>query len=165
MDEIVSHFYLRFTVRDEPGVLAAIAGRLGANRISIESVIQKGRAAGGSVPVVIMTHAAVERDVRTALAEIDRLSEVLRPRCSSGWKGKRAVTRVERAAPAAAWRGIIEAYREFFPVTEKTPVVTLREGNTPLLRADRLASAIGFPASSTSSTTAPTRRGPSRTAG
>ncbi|MEK6813784.1 MAG: homoserine dehydrogenase [Nitrospirota bacterium] len=79
MDEIVSHFYLRFTVRDEPGVLAAIAGRLGANRISIESVIQKGRAAGGSVPVVIMTHAAVERDVRTALAEIDRLSEVSAP--------------------------------------------------------------------------------------
>lgn len=79
MDEIVSHFYLRFTVRDEPGVLAAIAGQLGANRISIESVIQKGRAAGGSVPVVIMTHSAVERDVRTALAEIDRLSEVSAP--------------------------------------------------------------------------------------
>lgn len=55
------------------------------------------------------------------------------------------MTRVERAAPAAAWRGIIEAYREFFPVTDKTPVVTLREGNTPLLRTDRLAAAIGFP--------------------
>ena len=33
------------------------------------------------------------------------------------------------------WRGIIEEYRKFLPVTEKTPVVTLGEGNTPLIQA------------------------------
>ncbi len=41
-----------------------------------------------------------------------------------------------------AWRGIVEEYREFLPVTQKTPVVTLLEGNTPLIRAERLGAAI-----------------------
>ena len=38
-----------------------------------------------------------------------------------------------------AWRGLIEEYREFLPVSEDTPVVTLLEGNTPLLEAPRLS--------------------------
>ncbi len=38
-----------------------------------------------------------------------------------------------------SWRGIIEEYRKFLPVTEKTPVITLGEGNTPLISATRLA--------------------------
>ena len=42
------------------------------------------------------------------------------------------------------WEGIIEHYREFLPVTDKTPVVTLREGNTPLIRADFLTKEIGL---------------------
>ena len=36
------------------------------------------------------------------------------------------------------WRGVIEEYRKFLPITEKTPVVTLGEGNTPLIHARRL---------------------------
>ncbi|MBI5167492.1 MAG: threonine synthase [candidate division NC10 bacterium] len=36
------------------------------------------------------------------------------------------------------WRGVIEHYREFLPVSERTPVITLNEGNTPLIKADRL---------------------------
>ncbi|HEX5545417.1 MAG TPA: threonine synthase [Nitrospira sp.] len=40
------------------------------------------------------------------------------------------------------WRGVIEEYQKFLPVTEKTPVVSLGEGNTPLIRAGRLAKAI-----------------------
>ena len=43
------------------------------------------------------------------------------------------------------WPGIIEAYREFLPVTEATPVITLREGDTPLLAAPRLQERIGLP--------------------
>jgi len=39
------------------------------------------------------------------------------------------------------WPGVIERYREFLPVTEKTPVVSLLEGNTPLIPAPRLAEA------------------------
>ncbi|MEN3028521.1 MAG: threonine synthase [Aquificaceae bacterium] len=42
------------------------------------------------------------------------------------------------------WRGIIQRYRDFLPVDEDTPVVTLCEGNTPLIHAENLARAIGF---------------------
>jgi threonine synthase len=41
------------------------------------------------------------------------------------------------------WAGIIEAYRARLPVTDKTPVVTLCEGNTPLVDAPRLSDAVG----------------------
>ncbi|MEK6576966.1 MAG: threonine synthase, partial [Nitrospirota bacterium] len=34
-----------------------------------------------------------------------------------------------------AWRGIIREYREFLPVTDKTPIITLNEGNTPLVKS------------------------------
>ncbi len=37
------------------------------------------------------------------------------------------------------WRGVIEEFRKFLPVSEHTPIISLCEGNTPLLRADRLA--------------------------
>lgn len=42
-----------------------------------------------------------------------------------------------------AWPGVIEAFRDRLPVTERTPVVTLLEGNTPLLEAPRLAARAG----------------------
>jgi len=47
------------------------------------------------------------------------------------------------AEPASAWPGVIERYREHLPVTENTPVVTLLEGNTPLIPAQNFVEAIG----------------------
>jgi threonine synthase len=44
---------------------------------------------------------------------------------------------------AVAWRGIIEAYRDRLPVSAKTPIVTLNEGNTPLVDAPRLSEEVG----------------------
>ncbi len=41
------------------------------------------------------------------------------------------------------WPGLIEAYRPYLPVTETTPVVTLQEGNTPLIPAPAIAALIG----------------------
>jgi threonine synthase len=41
------------------------------------------------------------------------------------------------------WRGLIEEYREWLPVTENTPVVTLQEGGTPLLPAPVLSATTG----------------------
>nr|WP_199306782.1 threonine synthase [Anabaena sphaerica] len=41
------------------------------------------------------------------------------------------------------WPGLIEAYREYLPVTESTPVVTLLEGNTPLIPVPAIAERIG----------------------
>ncbi len=40
------------------------------------------------------------------------------------------------------WRGVIEEYRKFLPVTETTPIVTLGEGSTPLISAKRLVARI-----------------------
>jgi len=36
------------------------------------------------------------------------------------------------------WKGLIHAYREYLPVSEKTPIITLYEGNTPLIKAQRI---------------------------
>jgi threonine synthase len=41
------------------------------------------------------------------------------------------------------WRGLIEAYRDRLPVTDATPVITLYEGNTPLVPAPALSSRVG----------------------
>jgi homoserine dehydrogenase len=73
MEDITSCYYLRFAAIDKPGVLSKISGILGKNNISIESVIQKGRKEAQAVPLVMMTHEAVERNVRKALDEINTL--------------------------------------------------------------------------------------------
>jgi homoserine dehydrogenase len=69
--EIVGKYYLRFSALDKPGVLARIAGVLGKNEISIESMIQRARLADETVPIVIMTHEARESGIRRALEEVD----------------------------------------------------------------------------------------------
>jgi homoserine dehydrogenase len=74
MQAISSLYYFRFMVLDQPGVLSQISGILGRCRISIAQVIQRGRKEGGSVPLVIMTHTALERDTQKALVEIKALS-------------------------------------------------------------------------------------------
>lgn len=44
------------------------------------------------------------------------------------------------------YQGLINKYRQYLPVTDKTPVITLNEGNTPLIKADNLAKKIGLDA-------------------
>ncbi len=44
------------------------------------------------------------------------------------------------------YQGLINRYREYLPVTDTTPVVTLNEGNTPLIKAENLAKKIGLEA-------------------
>jgi homoserine dehydrogenase len=74
MAEVLSEYYLRFSVLDKPGVLSKISGVLGRHNISIASVIQKGRRVGETVPLVMMTHHACERDMHAALREIDHIA-------------------------------------------------------------------------------------------
>jgi homoserine dehydrogenase len=76
MEEICTRYYLRVMAADKPGVLSKVSGVLGNYEISIASVIQKGRHARESVPVVMMTHEAVEGAMRKALAEIDAIDVV-----------------------------------------------------------------------------------------
>ncbi len=73
--DLVTSYYVRLHVRDEPGVLAAIAGIFGENGVSLASVIQK-RADDGRAEIVWITHRAAERDVRAALESIGRLEVV-----------------------------------------------------------------------------------------
>lgn len=44
------------------------------------------------------------------------------------------------------YQGLINTFREYLPVSDETPVVTLNEGNTPLIKADNLAKKIGIEA-------------------
>ena len=71
-----SEYYLKFLVMDRPGVLSRIAGVLGSHSISIASVLQKGQGQN-AVPIFIVTHRAKESNMRSALAEVDRLPDVL----------------------------------------------------------------------------------------
>jgi homoserine dehydrogenase len=78
MDDVVCEYYLRFMARDQPGVLGAIASVLGRNAISIASVIQQGRGVASTVPVIMRTHEACERNLKRALSAIARLKMVER---------------------------------------------------------------------------------------
>ena len=70
LDELIGRSYLRFPVRDRPGVLARIAGALGDCNVSIEQMVQQGSGSDAPVQIVLLTHAARERDVARALARL-----------------------------------------------------------------------------------------------
>lgn len=73
--DVLSRYYLRFMVKDCPGVLASITQILAERGINISSLIQhERRGADGAVPLVILTHKANEQKIRNALGEIDTLS-------------------------------------------------------------------------------------------
>jgi homoserine dehydrogenase len=82
-NRIRSRYYLRFTIADRPGVLARLAQVLGDHGISIASVIQHDPGddapPDSPVPLVIMTHLAIQADLDAALKAIDRLGVVHAP--------------------------------------------------------------------------------------
>ncbi len=86
MDEIVSRYYVRFSVVDKPGVLAKIAAIFAAADIGISSVIQPEGHEGESVPLIFMIHDAPNAAMRKALGKISKLPAV---------KGKPVMFRVE----------------------------------------------------------------------
>lgn len=71
-DEVETRYYLRFDVGDHPGVIGSIASALGGEGVSIEQMMQEGRAArdGEAVPVCIITHACKEGAVLRALEAV-----------------------------------------------------------------------------------------------
>ncbi len=71
-------FYLRFDVLDAPGVLAEIARHLARAEVSIESMIQRGRAPGEAVAIVMITHECTSTQVAGALKAITASDKVLR---------------------------------------------------------------------------------------
>jgi homoserine dehydrogenase len=76
ISEIVTHYYIRFSALDQPGVLSKISGIFGKYAISLKSVHQKGRKTNGSVPLVMFTHHAKDADITRAIEEIATLDVV-----------------------------------------------------------------------------------------
>jgi homoserine dehydrogenase len=76
IDTLESRYYLRFSVVDKPGVLAAIATAFGRSGISIASVMQKEGDHPDFVPVIFLTQRSVEKSLRQAVAEIEKLEFV-----------------------------------------------------------------------------------------
>jgi len=76
MGELVTEYYVRILVDDEPGVLASVASIFGAHGVSLASVIQKRTGEAGGAEIVWVTHRAAERNFRAAIAEIDALAVV-----------------------------------------------------------------------------------------
>jgi homoserine dehydrogenase len=72
-------YYIRLMVVDQPGVIADVAAALRDEHVSLESMIQRGRAPGEAVPVVLTTHVTVEAAMQRAVARIARLDTVLEP--------------------------------------------------------------------------------------
>jgi homoserine dehydrogenase len=70
MDAHTGAYYLRLMVVDRPGVIAGIAAVLRDEEISVEALLQRGRAPGEAVPLVIATHETVEANMRRALEQI-----------------------------------------------------------------------------------------------
>lgn len=67
--EVRVRYYLRLSVRDEPGVMAHVAGALGAQGVSLSQILQT-EGAEGRADIVLVTHLAREGAVRAALAAI-----------------------------------------------------------------------------------------------
>jgi homoserine dehydrogenase len=72
-------YYVRLMVVDRPGVIADVAAALRDEQVSMEAMLQRGRAPGEAVPVVLTTHITEEAAMRRALDGIGRLGTVLEP--------------------------------------------------------------------------------------
>jgi homoserine dehydrogenase len=77
IDDLTSAYCLTLVVADRPGVLHAVAGSLGAHRVSVRSMEQEG-AGGGEARLVFVTHPALEGDVQACLHELRGLDAVHR---------------------------------------------------------------------------------------
>ncbi len=78
IDAIETAYYLRMTARDEPGVVAAVAGILSEAGISIEAIKQQEPAPDQTeVALVMLTHRIVERRMNEAIARIEALDTIV----------------------------------------------------------------------------------------
>ena len=137
IDETSSQFYVSLDAADRPGVLATISGVFGEHEVSIQSMQQKGQ--GDDARLIFVTHLAREAGGRGDDPRGARARGGQAGRIGAARRRRRGMTELAHAG----WPGIIEAYRDRLPVTDRTPVVTLNEGNTPLVDAPRLSEQVG----------------------
>ena len=117
-------FYLHLEVADRPGVLAQVAEILGLQGVSIRSVVQKGL--GDEARLVMVMHPVLESKFRAAV----ELIVAARLRARAAARDPR-----DRGDLLSLWR-----YRDRLPVD---PLVTMGEGDTPLIPAPRLSELTG----------------------
>jgi homoserine dehydrogenase len=81
MSDLEVRYYLRFDVNDDSGVLGVIASELGTHGVSIEQMVQEGRAEDDSrgVPILIITHLTREAGLKEALAAVAKQSFMKTP--------------------------------------------------------------------------------------
>jgi homoserine dehydrogenase len=77
MDQHQGAYYVRLMVVDRPGVIADVSAVLRDEQVSMESMLQRGRAPGEPVPVVITTHETREASMARALDRIGELDSVV----------------------------------------------------------------------------------------
>ena len=137
MDDTHGQFYLNLHVEDGPGVLAEIADHFGAQRRVDRACVAGGVRRRGHARVHHAPHAGerVPEDAATAARAPGRAGDRQRPARGGG----RGMT----ADGAHQWRGVIQEYRARLPVSDETPIVTLCEGGTPLVRSDPLSDETG----------------------
>jgi homoserine dehydrogenase len=81
-DEMYRGFYVRLTVRDQPGVLADISAIMRDHNVSMEVVLQRGHDTGGPVAVTIKTHKTRRADIMAALEKLAGIDSVVEaPTC------------------------------------------------------------------------------------
>ncbi len=73
IDDVITSYYLRLTVADQPGVLADIARVLADSGMSIVSMIQEPNESGDTAELIFLTHLALERKVNQAITRIEQL--------------------------------------------------------------------------------------------
>ena len=74
-------YYVRLAVLDRPGVIAGVSAALRDEEVSVEALLQRGRSAQGSVPVVLTLHETKEAAMQRALSRIAGLDTVVEPPC------------------------------------------------------------------------------------
>ncbi len=74
-----ANFYIRLRVNDAVGVVAEVAQLLSDADVSIDGLLQRGRAAKGGVYLVITTHATTEARAADVVAALDKLDNILEP--------------------------------------------------------------------------------------
>lgn len=77
--ERIGSYYFRLMVLDQPGVIADISAILRDHKVSLESVLQRGRDPEQAVPVILTTHETSEESIQKVAAEIGRLETVVEP--------------------------------------------------------------------------------------
>ena len=128
-----SPWYFHLSVDDRPGVLAHVAEELAEREISIARLLQHQNGDGAALHVV--THEAREGSLERRAGGDHRARR--------GAPQAAALSRRLRSRRCGARMGVIERYRDRLPVGPGTPLLTLGEGGTPLVRSERLSARLG----------------------